>query len=330
MDFRLGHLGSVKPDVLDKHIEELKGHLTTLNEFADSEVEYIKKAITKFISSSLDEGVHAQKIFDALKEIYHNECFLDNDIYHWSTVEVERENQVRNPEATSPVHNISQQLNEVYFNKEIVQNALVACHLLGRCTHQDVDSVISTPLPYPHSLCKADMSDSIAVSRREKKVNCLDLSLPPSTMVATPNSSSEHLQVRVQPKVTDFTVSHYQEIPVEASHNANDMTDIIDSPLPTHHYLIAKQAQGNNPNQSIYYIAFSSHEDLTQWRDNHASFEEGMYKYLILNHFAQPQQICNRVSQAETALTFPVHSRKTMARKVCGVDRYVLYYMYSS
>lgn len=258
------------------YVETLRKHLQTLDEITKfeqshnrSKQDLVQRAIVNFISACLDAEIQANAVCESLDEIYHKELLLDNDTYRWCMDELEKQKKERNQGATLPLHGVTQQLNELYFNKELVQNALVACHILATNTS---DAVIN--VTFPHSLCKVDISHSLAVSPKVKKTNLLDdVDWPSSTIVEA--NSLNGIAEEVSPSTVKLQpLSQSQRVSAEGSLAAPTPV-LANSATPVHRYLMAKQRTAVE-SQSIYYIAFSSHEDLAQWKDNHSSFEEGM------------------------------------------------------
>ena len=261
--------------------DKLQKQLKTLHEITDSEdmhdskQDLIQTAVTKFISTSLDAGIPAQNICNSLDEIYSKQLLLDNDTFRWCMDEIEKQNKVRNPQAMSPIHGGKQQLNEVFFDKVVVQNSLIACHMLAK--HKP--DTVTKNVQFPRSICKVDISEHLTVLPKEKKqktITMLESQAELDAITCTGDNSSI-------PPACKASADTLKLMPFETGPAASTSTSVELAP-PLHRYLIAKQEKNkfDFESHSVYYIAFSSHEDLAQWKDNHSSFEEGLQAYILL------------------------------------------------
>lgn len=258
-------------DKLQKQLEILH-EITDSQDTHSSKQDIIEKAVTKFICTSLDAGIAAHDVWQSLNEIYSKKLLLDNDTFRWCMDEIEKQNKIRNPQATSPIRDGKQQLNEIFFDKVIVQNSLVACHMLAKHRPDTVTKDVS----FCHSICEVSISKNIPVVPKKKKPNnirMLELQAEFDTITSTSENSSEPLAHKA-------TIDKREQIPIETEPAVSAPAFVESAALPLHRYLIAKQER-DFESHSIYYIAFSSHEDLSQWKDNHSSFEEGLQIYLL-------------------------------------------------
>ena len=229
-----------------------------------------KTAMKSFITTSLDMGVEARTIYTALKNLHtkDTDIVIDGDVYQWCIAELERQNALRNPE--SPLQDMeAQQLNEVKFGKEVVQNSLFACHILA--TGQ-ADLKVEY-LAHPHSLCEMNNSEALRVDKIERNSSKLkgDEYLESFSVESDPDSPTLESRTTLGSKNTKQVI--------KKSSKSAAMARASDE--PAHRYLIAKGVHKPN-GHVIYYIAFSSHQSLKEWNDSHTSFENGTYEYLAV------------------------------------------------
>ena len=221
-------------------------------------------AMKSFITTCLDMGVEARMIHTALENLHtkDTDIVIDGDVYQWCIAELERQNVLRNPE--SPLQDMeAQQLNEVKFGKEVVQNSLFACHILGQ-----TDSKVEH-LAHPHSLCEVNNSESLRLDKKERKSSKLkgDEYLESFSVESDPDSPILVFRTTLGSKNTKQVI--------KKSSKSAAMARASDE--PAHRYLIAKGVHKPN-GHVIYYIAFSSHQSLKEWNDSHTSFENGTDK----------------------------------------------------
>jgi hypothetical protein len=225
----------------------------------ESKVEMNRTALKSFITTSLDMGIEVRTIQTALENLHtkDTDIVIDGDTYQWCKAEIQKQNAVRNPESSSLEQTIEEQpFSEVNFGEVIVQNSLLACHLLD---YSDLKSA-SDYLAYPHSLSEVNKSEFLSLEGKEEKRSQPEDDFLESYTGSDMESSTSDSKLAVSPN---------REIPwpllsPSAIHSA-----------PVHQYLIAKGVPEPD-NHVIYYMAFSSHQSLKEWSCGHISFEEGM------------------------------------------------------
>ena len=241
-----------------------------------------KRAIKSFITTSLDEGVEMTAIYTDLKNIFTKsaDIVIDGAIYQWSMRELEIENKKRHPDSSSlqeMIHNLDaassdddeqatatspqkefEPFNEITFSKVVVQNSIFACHLLEKS-----DTVTHLEhMAHTNFLCELNKSKPLKIERKtvqKSKVEEESESLEPFTVVSVmpiENDTGERLAS------TEIITAPIIESTTAKSGHA------------VHHYIIAKGSSESN-NHVVYYIAFSSHPTLREWKESHASFEDG-------------------------------------------------------
>lgn len=110
-----------------------------------------ESALKNFISTSLDMGADAHTVHTVLHNVYIQDI-IDDEIFKWCEEEIEKQDQIRNPDSLSLQDISMQPFNEVNFTKEVVQNSIFACHLLE---HPKTETATLT---YPHSLFEINRS----------------------------------------------------------------------------------------------------------------------------------------------------------------------------
>ena len=233
-----------------------------------------KNAMKTFIKTSLDMGGDAQSIYDILKNLHEKDAdiIIDGEVYQWCIEELEKQNELRNPQSPNIRREESQQLSEVCLNKEIVQNSIFACYVLGNA-EMDLDI---EHLAFPHSLCEVNRSEYLKLRIKEQKNT----------------QQKEDFLESFSSTSTDSTFDGAYRLLSSTGGNSlylrsTDTTSVISKPqqfseatasdgTTVHQYLIAKGAVKPN-GHVIYYIAFSSHQSLKEWSDGHTSFEDGMF-----------------------------------------------------
>ena len=244
-----------KSKVIEGHLKKLKDQLIVLQgipseseETKASKLKMTQTAFKSFMKTGLDMGVDVQTIQRALENLLTKnvDIVIDGDLYQWCYTELERQNAIHNPESPYLQQISSQPLNEVNFDKEVLQNSLVACHLLQRSQFNGEE------MAYLHSLHELNISMCLHL---ERSVNY---------------GKGELLE--------SFTTSSLES--TSSSKGTSQLTESSRSGAPSygsvHQYLIAKGAYKPN-GHVIYYLAFGSHQSLREWSESHTSFEEGNY-----------------------------------------------------
>lgn len=236
----------------------------------ESKVEMTRTALKSFITTSLDMGIEVRIIQMALENLYtkDTDIVVDGDTYQWCRAEIQKQNAVRNPESASLEQTLDQEeqpFSEVNFGEVVVQNSLLACHLLGCSSLKSA----SDYLAFPHSLTEVNKSELLSLEGKEESSSQpVDDFLESGTRSDLESSASDS-------KLDESPESNGREIPwsllsPNAIHSA-----------PVHQYLIAKGV-ATPDNHVIYYMAFSSHQSLKEWSCGHISFEDGMPSLFIL------------------------------------------------
>ena len=216
----------------------------------ESKVGMIKTAIKIFITTSLDMGAEAPTIQRTLENCY-TDSIIGSDIYQWCRIEIQKQNAVHNEQVPEV-----QPFNEVNFGKVVMQNSLLACHLLD-CSDK---ILMSEYLSYPNSLSEVKKSEFLSLEGKETAKD--ELFLEPYTLFDNKTkSSASNSQSSLSPKETN---TRRPLLSQRAIHG-----------VPVHQYLIAKGVTDPD-NHEIYYMAFSSHQSLKEWNNGHISFEDGM------------------------------------------------------
>ena len=221
----------------------------------ESKVEMTKTAMKVFIATSLDMGAKAPAVQRALENLHtkDTDIIVDGDIYQWCIMEIQKQNAVRYLESsyTKDVPE-GQPFPKLNFGKVVMQNSLLACHLLD-CS----DKILrSEYLSYPNSLSEVNKSEFLSLEGKEaaKDELFLESCIPPGEET---KSSASNSPPSLSPKETDTWLLLRQ------------------NGAPVHQYLIAKGVTDPD-NHVIYYMAFSSHQSLKEWNYGHISFEDGM------------------------------------------------------
>ena len=262
--FSLGHQTKAK---IQGELKKLRGQIFVLQgihseseEAKASKQTMIQTAVNSFISTCLDMGVDIQDVHMALENLHTKDAdiHLDSELFQWCVEELERQNKIRNPDSASLEHSLlSQPQNEVNFGREVLQNSLVACHLLN---HPELQQAAHQS--YPHSLWEVTISDHLYLEKRDSLCSRSSDDLESFTTSSTEfdaNSSS----------IPDL--SPQESIPTAT--NTMSKQSASKDEGPTHRYLVAKGAVKGN--HVIYYLAFGSHQSLREWKNSHASFEDG-------------------------------------------------------
>ena len=215
-------------------------------------------AVKTFITTSLDMGIGPDTIKKVLEALHKDDDIIaiDGDLYHWGMTELEKQYKIRNPDSKFPLEqSISQPLNEVNFDKEIVQTSLVACHLL------DNSDSVGEDLAHPHSLVEINHSKFLSIE---------------TSHIKSSQCKEEFLESYITSSSESPVSSDYQlEMRANGSSEVAEQTSRIEAnDGAVHQYLIAKGACKLN-RHTVYYLAFGSHPNLRQWSENYTSFHEG-------------------------------------------------------
>ena len=236
--------------MIERHLKKLKDQLIVLQgipseseETKASKLKMTQTALKTFIKTSLDMGANVLGVHMALENLHtkDTDIVIDGDLYQWCYTELQRQNAIHNPESPCLQQMSSQPLNEVNFDKEVLQNSLVACHLLQRSQFNEEE------MAYPHSLHELNISMCLHLEKNEM----------PSDNYGT----GEFLE--------SFTTSS-----MESATSSKGNSQLTESSGAVHQYLVAKGASKPN-SHVIYYLAFGSHQSLREWSESHTSFEEG-------------------------------------------------------
>ena len=265
---------------IDGPVKKLRDQLIALQSIPsetekakESKVEMTKTATKSFITTSLDMGIDVHIIQAALENLHtkDTDIVIDGDTYQWCRVEIQKQNALRNPVSESPSLDSEQvpeeqPFSEVNFCEVVVQNSLLACHLLDCSSLKSASDYLS----YPHSLSEVNKSEFLSLEgKEEKNSQPMDDFLESCTRSDMESSISDS-------KLAESTKKNDREIPwpllsPNAIHSA-----------PVHQYLIAKGVTKPD-NHEVYYMAFSSHQSLKEWSCGHISFEDGMPSLCIDN-----------------------------------------------
>ena len=240
-----------------------------------------RRAISSFITTSLDAGVEVASVYTDMQNVLTKraDIVVDGSVCRWSVKELENEYKERNPDS-SPLQDIIHSLdassdeeeeptppaeefkpfdvNEVNFSKMVVQNSIFACHLLEKsdaATHME-------HMAHTNFLFEVNKSEPLILERKKIDVSKRDdenISLEPFTVVSVvpvDDNTSEP-----STSTTEIVAPPIQTPPTEISH-------------PVHRYLIGRGAAEPN-GHVVYYVAFSSHQSLREWKDGHTSFKDG-------------------------------------------------------
>ena len=275
---------SVYASKTDNPLSKLKERLIIFREIPcesddmkDDILRITKRAISSFITTCLDEGVEVALVYTDLQKILtrSEDIIVDSSIYQWSVIELENEYKKRNPdsssledvvfgcdvssdedEACSPQKVDIQPLNEINFSKVVVQNSIFACHLLEKS-----DAVMHMEhMVHTHFLFEVNKSEPLSLDRKveKSKLDKRNESIERFTVVNTLPAED----ITSEPSTTmEVVTPPIQTPPTESSR-------------PVHHYLIGRGAIEPN-GHVVYYVAFSSHQSLREWKDGHTSFEDG-------------------------------------------------------
>lgn len=230
----------------------------------ESKVEMTKTAMKSFITTSLDMGIDVHIIQMALENLHtkDTDIVIDGDTYQWCKVEIQKQNTVRNPVSeSSSLEQVpeEQPFSEVNFGEVIVQNSLLACHLLDSSSLKSA----SDYLAYPHSLSEVNKSEFLSLEGKEEKNSQPEDDFLESCTRSDMESSASDSNLAESPKKNDREIP-WPLLSPNAIHSA-----------PIHQYLIAKGLTKPD-NHEVYYMAFSSHQSLKEWNCGHISFEDGM------------------------------------------------------
>ncbi len=228
----------------------------------ESKVEMMKTAMKSFITISLDMGIEAPTVRRALENLHtrDTDIIIDGSVFQWCMMEIQKQNAIRNPESSSLEQVPEEQpFSEVNFDKVIVQNSLLACHLLDcSCLKSASDY-----LAYQHSLSEVNKSEFLSLEGKEER------------------SSSQHKDDFLESCTTSDMESSASDTKLAESPKENDreipwplLSPNVIHGAPVHQYLIAKGV-AKPDNHMIYYMAFSSHQSLKEWNHGHISFEDG-------------------------------------------------------
>ena len=238
----------------------LQGIHSESEEAKASKQTMIQTAVNSFISTCLDMGVDIQDVHMALENLHTKdaEIHLDSELFQWCVEELERQNKIRNPDSPSLEHSLlSQPQNEVNFGKEVLQNSLVACHLLNH------PESLGEDLAYPHSLFEVTISKLLHLEKRDSLHSQSNEDLESFTTSSTEMDAKSG-------SVSGMSSQESNHVTMEMSaRNASREEG------PTHRYLVAKGAVKGN--HVIYYLAFGSHQSLREWKNSHISFEDGAF-----------------------------------------------------
>ena len=227
----------------------------------ESKATMMQTAIKTFITTSLDMGFEVHTIQMVLENLHSKDTdiVIDGDTYQWCITETKRQHALRNPES-SCIEQVPemQPFSEVNFCKVVVQNSLLACHLLG-CS----ESRESEHLAYPHSLSEVNKSEFLSLDGKEEKISQPKDEFLESCSVSDIESSTASDSKLASPKEND------REVPWPL------LSPRVIQGAPVHQYLIAKGVTKPDGHE-IYYMAFSSHQNLKEWSYGHISFEDGM------------------------------------------------------
>ena len=242
---------------VDGPLKKLKERLTVFqgipcesDEVKENIVKMTETALKNFITTCLDMGVNARTVHAVLENLHTKDVdiVIDVDAYQWCIKELEKQNKIRNPDSP-PLHEINiQPLNEVNFCKEVVQNSIVACHLLE---HPDINFV---HLSSVHSLFEVNKSAPLILDTKKRR--------------------SFHDTHSVKSSIVESS-SYESSYEVVTSTELIELSNKVDDEGAEHQYLIAKGPVKPN-GHVIYYVAFSSHQSLREWNECYPSFEEGM------------------------------------------------------
>ena len=236
-----------KSKVIKGHLKKLKDQLIILQgipseseETKASKLKMTQTALKAFIKTSLDMGVDVHAVHMALENLHtkDTDIVIDGDLYQWCYTELQRQNAIHNPESPCLQQMSPQPLNEVNFDKEVLQNSLVACHLLQRSQFNGEE------MAYPHSLHELNVS------------MCL------------------HLEKNEMPSINFGKDECLESFTASSTESTTGTIQLVESSSAVHQYLVAKGASKPN-SHVIYYLAFGSHQSLREWSESHTSFEEG-------------------------------------------------------
>ena len=229
----------------------------------ESKIEMNKIAMKSFIVTSLDMGIEASTVHRALANLHtkDTDIVVDSDVYQWCILEMQKENALRNPESSYPVTVEEtpevQPFNEVNFGEVVVQNSLLACHLLDG---PDLRS------EYPNSLFEVNKSDFLSLEGKEASSQSKDELFLESCTLSDKETESGASDSKLSPNEGDAW-------PILSARDIHD--------APVHQYLIAKGVIEPD-NHMIYYMAFSSHQSLKEWNYGHMSFEDGKVLFFVV------------------------------------------------
>lgn len=249
-----------KSKLIESESKKLKEQIKILEEIPSnseetkqSKLHTIRRAIKAFIQSCLNMGIEAQHIKMVLENLHtkDTDIVIDSDLYDWCLTELEKLNKICNPESSCLEEMSTQPPHEVNFDKEVVQNSLLACHLL------DHSQSIGEDMAYPNSLHELNCSVHLQIEARSDKVSHSTELFSSSSLQSSTNSQNK--------AVLCLDVSRQTTQPS----SCGTLPEVA-----VHQYLIAKGP--TKPNRHVvYYLAFSSHRSLREWSESHKSFENG-------------------------------------------------------
>lgn len=236
---------------LKDQIIVLQGIPSESEETKLSKLNMTQTAIKTFIKGCLNMGIDAQTIQMALENLHtkDTDIVIDSDLFHWCLAELEKQNKICNPESSFIRQESAQPLHEVRFDKEVLQNSLLACHLLDHPLSSGED------MAYPNSLHELNHSVLLQIEARDNEGS----------------HSTDELLESCSTSSLESTATNSQSIAFTSS-NGSSRTEPPD--VAVHRYLIAKGVKKPN-GHVVYYLAFGSHQRLKEWSESHISFENG-------------------------------------------------------
>ena len=243
---------------LRKQLQILKDIPVDSKEGIASKQAMIQNAVKSYISTTLDLGVPAQSIHDSIEELYGKYYLLEKEACEMCLDELRNQHRIRNPEDVPSSTREGQKLNEIYFSQKHIQNALVACHMLEEQSEEQT---------FPHTLCEVNISKALIIQLENKGHRRIE---------------TAHNSVSLSAHVSQASIKERMSSDLTES-NLAVMTPAVMEPAAQdtlmHHYLIAKHEEKSGSQQHcVYYIAFSSHQNLAEWKNGYSTFQEGNVK----------------------------------------------------
>ena len=244
-------LNKEKYDKLKKQLQTLKDIPTDTEDGHASKQFMIQTAVKSFICTMLDLGTPPHDIHKFLVEVYGTYYLLEKSTYEWCIAELNNQNKIYNTDVIAQPDDVKHKPNELEFETSHIQNALVACHMLEEHKDRQV---------FPHSLCEVNFSKALIIQTKERE-------LPPHQGLIHDGSSSARTESSINIEDSATTLSPAFAEPGASASTAGALV---------HYYLIAKHEENTRASKhDVYYIAFSSHQDLVEWKDGYSSFQEG-------------------------------------------------------